>query len=76
MDQHSIEQRLSELESQVAYNQKTIDDLNDVVCRLEPELKRAHSELEVLSHEILRLTEGGAEPAMKSSSRASSGEGR
>lgn len=73
MEQTAIEARLSELESQVAYNQKTIDDLNEVVCRMEPELKRAQAELEVLSHEILRLTEGGTEPQPKSGSRPSLG---
>lgn len=66
MKQDSLEARLGELESQMAHNQKTTEDLNDVVCRLEPQLKRIQEELEVLSHEILRLTEGQAEPHIKS----------
>ena len=66
MEQKNLEARLVELESQIAKNRKTIEDLNEVVCRHESDLKRHQAEMEVLGREILRETEGEAEPQIKS----------
>ncbi len=59
------EQRLVELESQVAQNQATIDELNDQVRRLWDELDVVKAEVKVLGREILNETEGEATPHMK-----------
>jgi len=72
MELKSLEARLVELESQVAQNQKTIEELNEVVCRQEADLKRLQAEMGVLGREILRETEGEAEPHIKSHAGTSS----
>ncbi len=59
------EQRLVELESQVAQNQATIDELNDQVRKLWDELEMVKAEVKVLGREILAETEGEATPHMK-----------
>ena len=59
------EQRLVELESQVAQNQATIDELNDQVRKLWDELEMVKAEVKVLGREILAETEGEATPHLK-----------
>ena len=61
----SSETRLVELESQVAQNQDTIDELNDQVRKLWDQLEQVKAEVKVLGREILAETEGEATPHMK-----------
>ena len=62
MTEQSLEARLVALETQVAQNQRTIDDLNDVVRQQGEEIAKLKSEVEVLGREILIETEGEAGP--------------
>lgn len=65
MSDTSMETRMVELESQVALNQKTIEELNDEVVRQGAEIDKLKAEVEVLGRQILRDTEGEAEPHIK-----------
>jgi uncharacterized coiled-coil protein SlyX len=65
MTNESIEARLVELESQLAQTQRTIEELNEEVVRQGQKLDRLMAQVEVLGHEILRETEGEAEPHIK-----------
>lgn len=65
MSETSMDARMVELESQVALNQKTIEDLNDEVVRQGAEIDKLKAEVEVLGRQILRDTEGEAEPHIK-----------
>lgn len=65
MSETSMDARMVELESQIALNQKTIEDLNDVVVRQGAEIDKLKAEVEVLGRQILRDTEGEAEPHIK-----------
>ena len=60
MTKDATETRLVALESQVAQNQKTIEELNEVVVRQGKEIDRLKGEIEVLGREILIETEGEA----------------
>lgn len=66
MNDTSTEARIVALESRVAINQKTIDELNDEVVRQGAEIDKLKAEVEVLGRQILRDTEGEAEPHLKS----------
>lgn len=60
MTKDNMEARLVELESQVAQNQKTLEELNEVVIRQGELIDRLKGEIEVLGREILLTTEGEA----------------
>ena len=68
MNDTSTEARIVALESRVAINQKTIDELNDEVVRQGAEIDKLKAEVEVLGRQILRDTEGEAEPHIKAGS--------
>lgn len=68
MNDTSTEARIVALESRVAINQKTIDELNDEVVRQGAEIDKLKAEVEVLGRQILRDTEGEAEPHIKARS--------
>ena len=65
MNDTSTEARIVALESRVAINQKTIDELNDEVVRQGAEIDKLKAEVEVRGRQILRDTEGEAEPHIK-----------
>ena len=65
MAEASAEIRLIELESLVAQNQVTIDELNDQVRKLWDQLEQVKAEVKVLGREILAETEGEATPHIK-----------
>jgi len=67
MSETSMDARMVELESQVALNQKTIEELNDEVVRQGAEIDKLKAEVEVLGRQILRDTEGESEPHVKAS---------
>lgn len=51
---------MEELEAQVAYNEKMLNDLSDVVTAQGQEIDRLKAEIDVLGRQILQLTEGEA----------------
>ncbi len=65
MTSEATEARLVKLESLVAQNQKTIEELNEVVVDQGQQLDRLKGEIEVLGRQILLLTEGEAGPHIK-----------
>ncbi|MGF1609835.1 MAG: SlyX family protein [Kiloniellales bacterium] len=65
MTSEATEARLVKLESLVAQNQKTIEELNEVVVDQGQQLDRLKGEIEVLGREILLQTEGEAGPHIK-----------
>lgn len=62
MADKSLETELLDLKTQVAENEKTIQDLSDVVRRQGEEIDKLKAEMGVLGREILLMTEGEAEP--------------
>ena len=65
MSDTAMDARMIELESQLALSQKTIEELNDEVVRQGAEIDKLKAEVEVLGRQILRDTEGEAEPHLK-----------
>ena len=65
MNDTAMDARMIELESQLALSQKTIEELNDEVVRQGAEIDKLKAEVEVLGRQILRDTEGEAEPHLK-----------
>ena len=65
MNETSMDARLVELESQVAQNQRTIEELNDEVVRQGAAIDKLKAEIEVLGRQILRETEGESQPHIK-----------
>jgi len=51
---------MQDLEAQIAYNEKMLNDLSDVVTAQGQEIDRLKAEIEVLGRQILQLTEGEA----------------
>lgn len=68
MNSDSLELRVIELESQVARNEKTADELSDLVRRNAEEIIALKAEIGVLGREILQLTEGEATTELRSGS--------
>jgi len=68
MAQDKLETRLVELESQVAQNQETLDELNEVVRKQWQDIDLLKAEMQVLGREVLRLTEGEAEARLRKTS--------
>ena len=65
MSDTAMDARMIELESQLALSQKTIEELNDEVVRQGAEIDKLKAEVEVLGRQILRDTEGEAEPHIR-----------
>ena len=65
MANEATEARLVTLETQVAQNQKTIEELNEVVVRQGRQIDRLQGEIEVFGREILLQTEGEAGTRIK-----------
>ena len=65
MSDTAMDARMIELESQLALSQKTIEELNDEVVRQGAEIDKLNAEVEVLGRQILRDTEGEAEPHIR-----------
>lgn len=51
---------MEELEAQVAYTEKMLNDLSDVVTAQGQEIDRLKAEIDVLGRQMLQLTEGEA----------------
>jgi uncharacterized coiled-coil protein SlyX len=49
---------LDKLEAQVAYNEKMLNDLNDLVTAQAREIEQLKAGIEVLGRQILQITEG------------------
>jgi SlyX protein len=55
------ESRLADLESTVAFQEKTIEDLSDVICRQQAELDALMAQLEQLVIRLDQAEEGSSE---------------
>jgi uncharacterized coiled-coil protein SlyX len=66
MSDNSLIERVTELESHVVRNERTIEELSEVVRRNGDELATLKAEIAVLGREILQLTDGERAPHMKS----------
>ncbi|WP_193367631.1 SlyX family protein [Pelagibius marinus] len=51
---------MEDLEAQIAYTEKMLNDLSDVVVSQGQEIDRLKAEIEILGRQILQLTEGEA----------------
>lgn len=51
---------VEDLQAHVAYNEKMINDLSEVVVAQGRELDRLRAEIEVLGRQLLEITEGEA----------------
>jgi uncharacterized coiled-coil protein SlyX len=51
---------VEDLQAHVAYNEKMINDLSEVVVAQGRELDRLRAEIEVLGRQLLEITEGDA----------------
>ena len=51
---------VEDLEAHVAYNEKMINDLSEVVVAQGREIDRLRAEIEVLGRQLLQITEGEA----------------
>lgn len=51
---------MEDLEAQIAYNEKTLNELSDVVTAQGREIDRLKAEIDVLGRQILQITEGEA----------------
>jgi uncharacterized coiled-coil protein SlyX len=54
----SITKTLEQLEAQVAFNEKMLNDLSAVVAGQAREIDKLKAEIEVLGREVLQITEG------------------
>lgn len=51
---------MEDLEAQIAYNEKMLNDLSDIVTAQGREIDRLKAEIDVLGRQILQITEGEA----------------
>lgn len=51
---------MEDLEAQIAYTEKMLNDLSDVVVAQGQEIDRLKAEIDVLGRQILQITEGEA----------------
>jgi uncharacterized coiled-coil protein SlyX len=65
MNDNSLNERVTELENHVVRNERTLEELSEVVRRNGDELATLKAEIAVLGREILQLTEGEREPHIK-----------
>ncbi len=49
---------LEKLEAQIAYNEKMLSDLNDIVAAQAAEIDELKAEIKVLGRQVLQITEG------------------
>ena len=61
MSDTAVNDRLVDLERQVAETQKTVDELNDLATRLWQEVDLLKADLKIIGRQVLDLTEGQAE---------------
>lgn len=52
---------LEDLQALIAYNEKTLADLSDMVVAQGREIDKLRAEMEVLGRQILQITEGEAD---------------
>ena len=51
---------MEDLEAQIAYTEKMLNDLSDVVTAQGQEIDRLKAEIDILGRQILQITEGEA----------------
>lgn len=51
---------LEDLQALIAFNEKTLADLSDMVVAQGREIDKLRAEMEVLGRQVLQITEGGA----------------
>ncbi|MFZ5659758.1 MAG: SlyX family protein [Pseudomonadota bacterium] len=56
-----MEERLVELETRVAFQENTLQELNDVVVRQQQEIDQLKSDLETIRVQVLALTPASLE---------------
>ena len=61
MSDSTVNDRLVDLERQMAETQKTVDELNDLATRLWQEVDLLKADLKIIGRQVLDLTEGQAE---------------
>ncbi len=49
---------IEDLEAQVAYNEKMLNDLSDIVTTQGREIDKLKAEIDVLGRQVLQITEG------------------
>jgi len=49
---------LEKLESQIAYNEKMLNDLNEIVAAQADEIDKLKAEIKILGRQVLQITEG------------------
>lgn len=49
---------IENLEAQIAYNEKMLNDLNEIVTAQGREIDKLKGEIEVLGRQVLQITEG------------------
>lgn len=54
----SKSKNIEDLEAQVAFNEKMLNDLSDIVTAQGREIDKLKAEIDVLGRQILQLTEG------------------
>lgn len=54
----STEADLTQLQAQIAYNERALGDLSKIVADQAEEIDKLKAEMEVLGRQILQLTEG------------------
>lgn len=59
LDYESIDDRFQVLETRAIYQERTIDDLNEVVTKQQDQIDRLTSELERLRQTLLTIQEHG-----------------
>lgn len=51
---------LEKLEAQISYNEKILNELNEIVANQAREIDTLKAEIEVLGRQVLQITEGEA----------------
>ena len=54
----SKSKNIEDLEAQVAYNEKMLNDLSDIVTAQGREIDKLKAEVDVLGRQVLQITEG------------------
>ena len=58
--EHPSDSRLAKLETQVAYNEETVAELNKIVTEQARDIDKLQKEVEFLGRQLIELAEGSA----------------